>query len=41
MNQIGMIIMVTIITALLYYKNFSKKNMNSDKLFKKIFVGFL
>ena len=41
MNQIGMIIFIIILVALLYYKIISKKNMNSDKLFKKIFVGFL
>ena len=41
MNQIGMIIFIIILVALLYYKIISKKNMNSDKLFKKIFLGFL
>ena len=41
MNQITMIIFISIVTALLYNNMLKKKNMDSDKLFKKIFIAFI
>ena len=40
-NQVSMIIFILMLTALLYYNMLKKKTMDSDKLFKKIFVSFI